>query len=454
MSNKISRRDFLKAAALAGAASAITGCAPAATATPPPAQATQAPAKPTDAPKKEVSLTFWKHNHTPADPLAQTVIDEYMKANPNVKIKMEIIPNTEHLTKMLAAVAGGTAPDMYDMNDTNIAPLVSKGALAPLDPVAVGFKDQKELDAAYVPDSLNAFKDSAGKIYAIPFEYNSWPLLINDKMFKDIGLDPAKDYPKTWDELGTIGAKLAVVKDGKFERQGFYWNLLTAGWTMLQYGPLVYQLGGSILSNDDKGSDCVINSDAGIRALQTMKDMLYKYKLGAPGINISTGTDAFLDFIKEKAAMTMCAPWGMSQLKGTAVENTYRVVPLPQYADGKRKVVSTSAWAWVVNSKSANAAEAWKLVDYASKQGARWLPTAGYVLPRLGWTDSPEAKAFKYLDVFIGQFAYGRPRLMHPNASEINTVLHKATENAVWSNQDPKTLLDAAAKEINAITKK
>jgi ABC-type glycerol-3-phosphate transport system substrate-binding protein len=130
------------------------------------------------------------------------------------------------------------------------------------------------------------------------------------------------------------------------------------------------------------------------------------------------------------------------------------VVPLPQFADGKRKVVSTSAWAWVVNSKSSNANEAWKLVDYASKQGARWLPTAGYVLPRLGWTESPEAKAFKYLDVFIGQFAYGRPRLMHPNASEINAILHKAAENAVWSNQEPKTLLDAAAKEINAITKK
>lgn len=432
----------------------LMSCAPAATATQAPAKATDVPAKATDVPKKEVTLTFWKHNHTPADPLAQTIIDEYMKANPNVKIKMEIIPNTEHLTKMLAAVAGGQAPDLYDMNDTNVAVLLSKGALAPLEPALVGFKDQKELDAAYVPNSLDAFKGTDGKIYAIPFEYNSWPLLINEKMFKEAGLDPAKDYPKTWEELGTIGAKLAVLKDGKFARQGFYWNLLTAGWTMLQFGPMVYQLGGSILSNDDKGKECVVNSDAGVRALQTMKDMLYKYKVGAPGINISTGTDAFLDFIQEKAAMTVTAPWAMSQLKGTAVENNYRVVPLPQFADGKRKVVSTSAWAWVVNSKSPNAAEAWKLIDYASKQGTRWLPTAGYVLPRLGWTDSPEAKAFKYLDVFVDQFAYGRPRLMHANAAEINAILGKVVENAVWSNQDPKTLLDGACKEINAITNK
>ena len=152
--------------------------------------------------------------------------------------------------------------------------------------------------------------------------------------------------------------------------------------------------------------------------------------------------------------MTTSAPWAMSQLKGTAVENDYRIVPFPQFADGKRKVVSTSAWAWVVNAKSTVAAEAWKLVDYAAKQGERWLPTAGYVLPRLGWTESKAAKDFKYLDVFIGQFAYGRPRLMHPNASEINTILHKAVENAVLSNQEPKTLLDAAAKEINAILKK
>lgn len=437
------KRVFVFLSLLIVASMLLASCAPA---------ATQAP-KATDAPK-QVTLTFWKHNHTPADPLAQTIIDEYMKLHPNVTIKMEIIPNTEHLTKMLAAVAGGQAPDIYDMNDTNVAILISKGALAPLEPSAVGFKDQKELDAAYVPNSLDAFKGPDGKIYAIPFEYNSWPLMINDKMFQEIGLDPAKDYPKTWDEVGTIGAKLAIVKDGKFERQGFYWNLLTSGWTMLQFGPLVYQLGGSILTDDDKGNECAVNSPEGVRALQTMKDLLYKYKVGAPGINISTGTEAFLDFTQEKAAMTMTAPWGASLLKGSAVENTYRVVPLPQFADGKRKVVSTSAWAWVVNSKSANAAEAWKFIDYAAQQGARWLPTAGYVLPRLGWTDAPEAKAFKYLDVFIEQFAYGRPRLMHANASEINAILFKVVENAVLSNQDPKTLLDQACVEINAVLKK
>ena len=180
----------------------LMSCAPAATATQAPAKATDVPAKATDVPKKEVNITFWKHNHTPADPLAQTIIDEYMKLNPNVKIKMEIIPNTEHLTKMLAAVAGGQAPDMYDMNDTNVAVLISKGALAPLEPVAVGFKDQKELDAAYVPNSLDAFKGPDGKIFAIPFEYNSWPLLINDKMFKE---DRAGSRQRLSQDLGRAG---------------------------------------------------------------------------------------------------------------------------------------------------------------------------------------------------------------------------------------------------------
>src|SRR5438105_70811 len=44
-----------------------------------PAAATQAPA----AQGAKVTITFWKHNHDPADALTKTLIDEYQKANPN-----------------------------------------------------------------------------------------------------------------------------------------------------------------------------------------------------------------------------------------------------------------------------------------------------------------------------------------------------------------------------------
>ena len=66
--------------------------APVATKAPAPAQPTPAP-QPTATPAKKVEVTFWKHSHTPADELTKKLIEEYQAKNPNVTIKMELIPN-------------------------------------------------------------------------------------------------------------------------------------------------------------------------------------------------------------------------------------------------------------------------------------------------------------------------------------------------------------------------
>jgi multiple sugar transport system substrate-binding protein len=423
---------------------------------PPAAISTQPPAATSTQPTaKKVQITFWKQSHAPADELTKTLIKEYQEKYPNVTIQMDLLAADQVFPKILTAVAGGQAPDIYVTNDTNLPTFVSKGVLAPIDPVAFGFKSLEELEKAYVPNSLNPFKGTDGKIYGMPFEYNSWPMVINDKIFKEANLDPAKDYPKTWEEVGTIGAKLAKVSGGRFERQGFAWNLLTSGYTMLVYPTIVYQLGGSVLTNDDQGNECALSSPEGVKAMEIMQDIYYKYKAGSPGSNISTTAMPMDDFVQEKVAMWIIGPWSVPTFKpNPSVWENYRVVPLPQATGAKRHIVAMSSWAWVVNKNSPNTVEAWKFMNFAQQQGARWLPAAGYVLPRLGWTDSPEAKAFRGLDVFVEQMSYGRPRLQHPNAAEINAEVHKAVQNAVLNNVPAKQAIDGACVEINKILKK
>ncbi len=402
--------------------------------------------------QEKIVLTFWKHSHPPADVLTEELIKEYMAANPNVEIQMEIIPSNEYLNKVLTAAAGDQLPDIFDINDANHAILTSRGVLAPVDAAAFGFESDEAFLDAYVPGSLDPFKGADGKVYGIPFEYNSWTMVINDKIFREAGLDPATDYPKTWEEVGMIGAKLAKVENGRFERQGFAWNLLTPGWTMLLYSPLLYQLGGSILSDDDKGNTCTLNSPEGVKALQTMQDMYTKYGAGAPGINLSTAQNAMEDFVQEKVAMWILGPWAVPTFASNpeVVEN-YRIIPLPQMTDATRNVVMLSTWLWVVNAKSEKQAEAWKFINFASEQGARWLPAAGYVLPRLGWTDAPEAAEFKGLEVFIDQMQYGRPRLIHPQGGQISTFIHKAVQEAVLNGLDAQSVLDEACQEIESV---
>lgn len=402
--------------------------------------------------QEKIVLTFWKHSHPPADVLTEELVKEYMAANPNVQIRLEIIPSSEYVNKVLTAAAGDQLPDIFDINDANHAILTSRGVLASVDVAAFGFESEEAFLNAYVPNSLDPFKGADGKVYGIPFEYNSWTMVINDKIFREAGLNPETDYPKTWEEVGEIGAKLARVQNGRFERQGFAWNLLTPGWTMLLYSPLVYQLGGSILSDDDRGNACALNSPEGVKALQTMQAMYTKYGAGAPGINLSTAQNAMEDFVQERVAMWILGPWAVPTFASNPeVVANYRIIPLPQMSDAKRRVVMLSTWLWVVNAKSTKQSEAWKFINYASEQGARWLPAAGYILPRLGWTDAPEAKEFRGLEVFIDQMQYGRPRLIHPQGGQISTFIHKAVQEAVLNGRDAQEVLNEACQEIEAI---
>lgn len=402
--------------------------------------------------QEPVTITFWKHSHPPADEFTQQLIADYMAENPHVTIELQLIPSDTYINNVLAAAAGGQLPDIFDINDANHQIFVDRGLLAPVDVESFGFESAEALEAAYVPDSLNPFKGADGQIYGMPFEYNSWLMVINDEMFREAGLDPETDYPKTWEEVGEIGAQLAQVENGVFQRQGFAWNMVTPGWTMLLYSPLVYQLGGSILTDDDAGNACALNEEPGVKALQTMKDMYYTYGAGAPGINLSTGQAAMVDYTEERVAMWILGPWAVPQLTAEPdVVDDIRIIPLPRMADAEREVVMLSSWVWNVKADSPVSAEAWRFINYAQEHGEDWLATSGYILPRTGWTDSEAAAEFPGLDVFVSEMQYGRPRLIHPNAGEIGTIIHQAVQEAVLNNADPQAVLDDACSEINFI---
>jgi multiple sugar transport system substrate-binding protein len=399
-----------------------------------------------------VTITFWKHSHPPADEFTEQLVAEYEAANPNVNIELQIIPSDTYINNVLAAAAGGQLPDIFDINDANHAIFVDRGLLAPVDAQAFGFEDTAALEEAYVPDSLNPFKGADGEIYGMPFEYNSWVMVINDEMFREIGLDPETDYPRTWEEVGEIGAQIAQVENGVFQRQGFAWNMVTPGWTMLLYSPLVYQLGGSILSEDDAGNECVLNNEAGVAALQMMKDMYYTYGAGAPGINLSTGQAAMVDYTEERVGMWILGPWAVPQLTAEEdVVDDIRIIPLPRMGDAEREVVMLSSWVWNVKADSEVSEEAWRFINFAQEHGADWLATSGYILPRLGWAESEAASEFPGLDVFVSEMQYGRPRLIHPNAGEIGTIIHQAVQEAVLNDADPQATLDNACSEIDFI---
>ncbi len=81
-----------------------------------------------------VNLTFalWDKNQIPA---MQTIITEFQRLHPNVKITIQQTPWAGYWNKLLTLTAGGSGYDVFWMNGPNFPTYASKGALLDLRPI-------------------------------------------------------------------------------------------------------------------------------------------------------------------------------------------------------------------------------------------------------------------------------------------------------------------------------
>ena len=111
------------------------------------------------------------------------------------------------------------------------------------------------------------------------------------------------------------------------------------------------------------------------------------------------------------------------------------------------------AWAyyWMVNKDAADVKAAWKLVSFLASHPARWLSDVGFIQPRKGWSDSPEAQAFPFIEVWLSEMnnSWFGDRSIH--LSEILTSLRMAIERSIMDGVDPQTSLDQAKQEIDRL---
>ncbi|MBW7012085.1 hypothetical protein KXT49_24320, partial [Salmonella enterica subsp. enterica serovar Weltevreden] len=75
-----------------------------------------------------------------------------------------------------------------------------------------------------------------GKLYALTPTMNLSAVYVNVKQLREIGIDPATQFPKTLEELIELGQRL-----DRFDKSG---NLIRQGFTMGSWGNLAPLFGG------------------------------------------------------------------------------------------------------------------------------------------------------------------------------------------------------------------
>jgi multiple sugar transport system substrate-binding protein len=278
------------------------------------------------------------------------IIENFQKANPNVSVKVEVLPWNELHTKYLTAYAAGRGPDVIRIDPTQLMLHIKANSLAPLDP--------------YVKDWSNATRNDfftwdatvvGGHKMALSIAQNVFTLLYRKDLFDELKLTP----PRSWAEFVTV-AKALTTKD----RWGFAFPAARSGsYFHVIYAPLVWGAGGEVL---DAQGRATFNSEAGVKALGFLYDLVHVHKVAPPEVLSFNLQDVMQGFMAGRYAMVIEGANRYSSIQTSdTVKGKIGIATIPSMTGAKpAPSYSTGGWLLGINAKSTHQAEAWKFVDY------------------------------------------------------------------------------------------
>jgi multiple sugar transport system substrate-binding protein len=194
MTISIDRRKFLMGSTALAAAGAMGGISPALAA--------------------DVHLRlYWWGGQARAD-RTNAVSDLYAKANPGFTYDKEFNAFNDYWPKLGTQVAGGNAPDVFQMDYRYIVEYAKRGAILALDDHVGKSLNLDDFDK----DQIEGGKVD-GKLYAISMGANSVAMMVNTNAFQAAGVDlPTRDwsyddYKANADKMNSKGG-MKILADG------------------------------------------------------------------------------------------------------------------------------------------------------------------------------------------------------------------------------------------------
>ncbi|MFJ7335209.1 ABC transporter substrate-binding protein [Streptomyces sp. NPDC101116] len=268
-----------------------------------------------DSPK---TLTYWASNQGASievdKKVLQPELDKFEKQT-GIKVKLEVVPWSDLLNRILTATTSGQGPDVLNIGNTWSASLQATGALLPWDAKnfdKIGGRDR------FVASALGSTGAEGKDPAAVPLYSMSYALYYNKKMFADAGIS---EPPATWDELVADGRKLS--KDGK-------WGLGAEGSNPSEniHHAFVFakQHGADFFTPEGKAD---FTNDGVVTAVKQYVDLMAEDKVIAPGNAEYAQNQSVSDFAKGRTAMLLWQSASANLTSQGMSEDDYGIAPVP-----------------------------------------------------------------------------------------------------------------------------
>ena len=397
-----------------------------------------------------MEITFWTHEDPNRTEIEDRYIAEFEQANPGVTVKRVTSGSGQIQELILTAFAANQGPDIFNMSIEDEYAYIVNERLAPVDFKAAGYPSLQAIYDAYISGVLDpvTYKD---QLYGLPLELTNWCIYLNKKVFKDVGLDPEKDYPKTWEEMVEVSDKIAVREGEILNRRGFDFRY---PYYLVSMVPMVEQLGGKLISDD--GKTAIVNDEAWLKFLKFMQEWGPNGKiLGAP-----TYANARKLFNKDNNDIGMCLT-GLYQQGRIRSDNPdfynsgeWMVVPFPKFENAVKDVPAAYyGHYYMVNGQKPveNQEMAWKFVAYMLSHPEEYLTKVNIVQPTVELMNSETYKSMPYSDVFTNDMAKGHVVYYGENSAKIQSHIREAVESVMLAGSSPEDALETLKRKVQEV---
>ncbi|HSJ54304.1 MAG TPA: extracellular solute-binding protein [Anaerolineae bacterium] len=270
------------------------------------------------------TLTFSGWGDETEQQIYRDSITRFQEVCPGVTVNYEPIP-ADFQTKLKAAMAGGTAPDVFYVDDQLMTAFGQTGQLLPLD----DYMAEAGVSAdQFIPQLMPIFTYE-DQVYGLPKDWGTLGLIYLPEAFDAAGIDyPTEDW--TWDDLRTAAQTIAENTEYAGYCQGADWA---------RFAPMVFSNGGAFASDDL--SEATLDTPEVKEMAQLTADMYEEGSLVLPADIAASWCGEAIG--KQLVGMTTEGGWMVNFMRQDYPDVTWEAVQIPAGPVTRADVIFTNA---------------------------------------------------------------------------------------------------------------
>ncbi|PSR19139.1 ABC transporter substrate-binding protein [filamentous cyanobacterium CCP3] len=372
----------------------------------------------------------------------QGLADQFMAANPDIRIEMVRGPNAADAVENLYTTSFLLGDSPYDILFSDVVWIPKFAAAGWLTDLSDRVSEADLADFLEADVAAGVYQDG---FYRMPFRSDMGMLYYRTDLLDQVGLQP----PETFNEL--IAAS-ETIQDQTDVNWGFVWQGLQYEGLVTNFVELVAGYGGFWI--DPETLEVGLDQPAAIQATEFMKGVIAQ-GISPPGVTNYIEEDTLRQFENGNAVFMRNWPyaWAEANRDGSLVAGNIALKPMV-HAANEQPAACLGGWGFGISATTPHPEEAWRVVEFFTSPGPMkdFITEFAYVPSRRALFTDPEVLAvFPQYEQLLEVAETAVPRPPVGQYAQVSDILQRYLSAAITDQMTPEAAMRAAAGESRRV---